>query len=314
MNRVVSRGSWVLRVGALLALFLTAGLPDRLTAQTEAIVNRLAPILAAEDARDFQAGLLGGALADPDTLVRRTAIRALGRIGDPRAIPLLLPVLAQPDVADLHAEAAFALGLLRDSSAVGGLVARLRGATPLRPTAVDEAILALARIGGTEAALFLGQVLRDPTVAQADSGHRAYAAAVRESWRLGRLAPVGALVSAAGNIATTGPAIYGLGRLRAKEAGTLFLEDARATDAAIRQDAVRPLSKNYSQDAGLDRSAVISTLRRAIGDEDPGVQINALRALGTWGDSTLAVDVAPLLDDQFVNVQVTAATTLGQLG
>ncbi len=296
------------------AMLCSAAAPRRLSAQAEAIVNRLAPILAAEDARDFQAGLLGGALVDPDTLVRRTAIRALGRIGDGRAVPLLLPVLSQPDGADLHAETAFALGLLRDSSAVGGLIAWLQGPVPLRPTAVDEGILALARIGGPAAAFFLGQVLRDPTVVRADSGHRAFSAAVRESWRLGRLAPVAALVSAANDAATMGTAIYGLSRLRAREAGTVFLEDARAADAGIRQDAIRPLSQSFAREAALDPTAVTSTLRRAIGDVDPGVQINALRALATWGDSSFSIDVVPLLDDQLVNVQVTAATALGQLG
>lgn len=307
------RGAWYL-VRGLAVVVACAGAPVRLGAQTEAVVNRLAPILAAEDARDFQEGLLGGALVDPDTLVRRTAIRALGRIGDGRAVPLLLPVLAQPDIADLHAEAAFALGLLRDSSAVGGLIAWLQGPVPLRPTAVDEGILALARIGGPEAALFLGQVLRDPAVVRADSGHRAFGAAVREAWRLGRLAPVVALVDAANDAATTAPAVYGLSRLRAREAGTVFLQAARAVDAGIRQDAIRPLSKSFARDASLDASAVTSTLRRAIGDVDPGVRINALRALGTWGDPIHAVDVVPLLDDQFANVQVTAATVLGQLG
>src|SRR5690349_24369020 len=113
------RGAWYV-VRGLTVITLCVSATVRLCAQAEATVNRLAPILAAEDARDYQEGLLGGALLDPDTLVRRTAIRALGRIGDPRAVPLLLPVLQQPDVADLHAEAAFALGLLKDSSAVPG--------------------------------------------------------------------------------------------------------------------------------------------------------------------------------------------------
>ena len=315
MNVPQGRGSRVAgRVMIAVVMLCGAAAPQRLSAQAEAIVNRLAPILAAEDARDFQQGLLGGALIDPDTLVRRTAIRALGRIGDGRAVPLLLPVLTQPDVADLHAETAFALGLLRDSTAVGGLIAWLQGPLPLRPTGVDEGILALARIGGPEAALFVGQVLRDPSVVRGDSGHRAFGAAVRESWRLGRLAPVAALISAAHEAATRGPAVYGLSRLRAKEAGTVFLEEAGSADASVRQDAIRPLSKNFAHDAALGPTTVTSTLRRALGDLDPGVRINALRALATWRDSTFSVDVVPLLDDQLVNVQVTAATALGQLG
>lgn len=308
------RGAWYLVLGGLLGAVVTAAAPQRLSAQTEATVNRLAPILAAEDARDYREGLLGGALLEPDTLVRRTAIRALGRIGDPRAVALLLPVLDQPDVADLHAEAAFALGLLRDSSAVPGLIARLGDQRPLSATAVAEALLALARIGGATAAAFLESVIRDPSVVHADPDGRARGVAVREAWRLGPLAPVQALVSAADDPALTGHAIYGLGRLRAKEAATLFISAARDAEPAVRQDGVRALSKGYATGAGLDATLVVPILTRALGDLDAGVRINALRALGTWADSARALDVVPLLDDASQNVQVTAAATLGALG
>ena len=293
---------------------LCASATVRLCAQTEATVNRLAPILAAEDARDFQEGLLGDALLDPDTLVRRTAIRALGRIGDPRAVPLLLPVLAQPDVADLHAEAAFALGLLRDSSAVPGLIARLRESRPLSANAVDEGILALARIGGPAAAAFLEEILRDPSVVRSDGNVRAKGAAVREAWRLGRLAPIQALIGAANEQGLTGVAVYGLSRLRAKEASGVFVAAARHSEPLVRQDALRVLTRTYAREAGLEATLVLPVLKRGLGDLDAGVRVNALRAIATWADSSLALDVSPLLDDVAPNVQVTAAVTLGALG
>ena len=309
------RGAWYLVRGGVIALACVSA-SVRLCAQTEATVNRLAPILAAEDARDYQEGLLGGALLEPDTLVRRTAIRALGRIGDPRAVPLLLRVLDQPDAFDLHAEAAFALGLLRDSSAVPGLIARLRDQRPLSPTAIDESVLALARIGGPVAATFIAEILRDGSVVRADGsrGGAAKLAAAREAWRLGPLAPVPALAALVNETGFTGPVIYGLGRLRAKEAAPLFVTAASAGEPGVRQDGVRALSKGYAQGAGLDATLVIQTLKHALADLDAGVRVNALRALGTWADSTLAIDVVPLLDDASLNVQVTAAATLGALG
>ncbi len=100
----------ILLSGALLS-------PSLLAAQDEAVVEQLAPVLAAEDARDWQPDLFQRALLAPDSLVRRTAALAAGRIGDLRATPLLLRVLDQPD-STVRVAAAFALGLLGDSAAV----------------------------------------------------------------------------------------------------------------------------------------------------------------------------------------------------
>src|SRR5919198_1476265 len=58
--------------GALLAQ------PGRLKAQQEAVVEQLAPLLAAEDARDFQPDLYRRALVSPDSLVRRVAALGAG--------------------------------------------------------------------------------------------------------------------------------------------------------------------------------------------------------------------------------------------
>src|SRR6266545_4075110 len=97
--------------------------PPRLAAQQEAVVEQLAPLLAAEDARDFQPDLYRRALVSPDSLVRRVA-------------------------------AAFGLGLLRDTAAVQPLIDRLTGVPPLEPVSAAEAVTALAKIGGRRVAEF----------------------------------------------------------------------------------------------------------------------------------------------------------------
>ena len=76
--------------GAGIVLLLAAG---PLAAQQSAIVEQLAPLLAAEDARNFLPELYHKALVSPDSVVRRVAAIGAGRIGDPAAVPLLVPIL-----------------------------------------------------------------------------------------------------------------------------------------------------------------------------------------------------------------------------
>src|SRR3954451_381071 len=130
----------------LCGLILLAGallFPSLLAAQDEAVVEQLAPVLAAEDARDWQPELFQRALLAPDSLVRRTTGLAAGPIGDVRATPLLLRLLDQPD-STVRVAAAFGLGVLRDSSAVEPLIQRLTGLPPLDTATAAEAVTALA--------------------------------------------------------------------------------------------------------------------------------------------------------------------------
>ena len=128
------RGSlWLLWLcGALLQF----GRPDPAAAQEQTVVEQLAPVLAAEDAREFRPELFQRALVAPDSLVRRVAALGAGRIGDLRATPLVVPLLADPD-STVRVAAAFALGLLRDTAAVAAAHRpadrSARRSTPRRP-------------------------------------------------------------------------------------------------------------------------------------------------------------------------------------
>jgi len=296
---------------------LCAGLllPAVARAQEGAAVEQLAPVLAAEDAREWQPGLFQRSLLAPDSVVRRVTALAAGRIGDLGAMPLLLRTLEEPD-STVRVAAAFALGLLRDSAAVQPLIQRLTGLPPLdTPTAV-EAITALAKIGGRRSGEFFAAVLQGKVaLSQADPAP-ATSQILLETWRLGVDAPADALLPFASDSvqATRWRAVYSLGRLRAPSAANQLIAALRDKDPAIRAVAARALIRRYAEASKLDPGTIGGMLTKAVDDADPGVRINALRSLGTYHDSTFVPKIVWGVDDPVVNVRVQVASTLGELG
>jgi cyclophilin family peptidyl-prolyl cis-trans isomerase/HEAT repeat protein len=287
----------------------------RVLAQEPAAVEQLAPLLAAEDARDFRLELFRRALVAPDSLVRRVAAMAAGRIGDLQATPLLQRLLADPD-STVRVTTAFALGLLRDSLAVPWLMDRLTGLPALDAPTAQEAATALAKIGGPRVGGFFSDVLTGSTVLSLDDRASVLSQMILESWRLGRDAPVRALLPFLDdtNVSVRWRAVYAIGRLRPPEAAERLILALRDKDPYPRALAARTLSRAYVDSAKLAPSTVAQLLTRVASDPDPQVRINALRALADYRDSTLVSKLTPLLDDPVPNVQVEAVQTLGQLG
>jgi cyclophilin family peptidyl-prolyl cis-trans isomerase/HEAT repeat protein len=305
------------RVRRLLALSpLLFALPaGPVAAQERTVVEQLAPLLAAEDARDFQPDLFRRALVAPDSLVRRIAVLAAGRIGDFRATPLMLPLLADAD-STVRAAAAFSLGVLRDTAAVQPLIDRLTGLPALDGSAAAAAVTALAKIGGRRSGEFFGAVLGGKVPLSQEDRGPARDRMIAEAWRLGPDAPVTVLLPFMEDTAL-GPrsrAVYSLGRLRAPAAGNRLLLVLRDRDDYTRSLAARALTRAYADTAGLAPSAVSELLVRAADDPSGPVRINALRSLAGYADSTLSGKVVGLLSDPLPGVQVTAAEALGELG
>jgi cyclophilin family peptidyl-prolyl cis-trans isomerase/HEAT repeat protein len=299
-----------------LSLYLWAGLSATTLAraQEEAVVEQLAPVLAAEDSRDFQPQLFERALVAPDSVVRRVAAMAAGRIGDFRATPLLLRVLDQPD-STVRVAAAFALGLLSDSAAVEPLIERLTGLPPLDTATATEAVTAIAKTGGRRAAEFYASVLNGKVALTQIDGAPARNQMLLESWRLGTDAPAAALLPFADDTvqAVRWRAVYSLGRLRAPAAATHLIAALQAEDAATRATAARALNREFAVAAKLEPATVSGLLGRAVDDPDAGVRINALRSLASYRDSSRADLIASRLDDPDPNVRVQAASSLGEL-
>ena len=284
-------------------------------AQEEAIVEQIAPLIAAEDARDFKPDLFSRGLVAPDSLVRRIAALGAGRIGDLRATAVVARLLSDPD-STVRVAAAFSLGLLRDTAAVSPLTDRLTGLPALEPTTAVEAITALAKIGGPSVGSFFAGVLGGKTVLSQEDRAPGVNEIVLQSWRLGPDAPVANLLPFMDdtNPGVRWRAVYALGRLRSPAAAARMLLALRDPESYIRSLAARALSRGYAQAAHLAPATVADVLARLASDPNVQVRTNALIALGSYHDSTLAVRIVPQLDDQNPNVQVAAAEAMGNLG
>jgi cyclophilin family peptidyl-prolyl cis-trans isomerase/HEAT repeat protein len=300
---------------ACMAVSLALFQPGGAEAQEQAVVEQLAPVLAAEDARDWRQDLFQRSLLASDSVVQRVAAMAAGRIGDFRATPLLLRTIEQPD-STVRVAAAFALGLLRDTAAVQPLIERLTGLPPLDvPTAV-EAVTAVAKIGGRRSADFFAAVLQGKVVLSQADPLPATTQILLEMWRLGRDAPADALLPFTRDTvqSTRWSAVYSLARLRAPAGANQLLASLRDTDPATRAQAVRALVRDYTVAAKLTPSTIAGIVARAVDDADPGVRINALRSLATYRDSTFVPKIAWRVEDPVPNVRVQVASTLGELG
>ncbi len=295
---------------------LSAGQPAGALAQDEAVVNQLANVLAAEDARRFDPPLFTEAARFPDPLVRRRAALAMGRIGDTTALGTLVELLSDEDSL-VQEDAAFALGVMRSPAALAPLrertlqILRAGGRSP-----TVEAVTAIAKIGGADAAAVIDDILRQAS-GSIQSGEDLPVAlqAVGDAWRLGEDAPVTLLLQVAqsGNAAFRRRAVYSLARLRAPQAGAVLRNAATDSVIELRQWAARALTAQFVDTAGLGRDAIAPIVSQLVDDDDPGVRINALRALATYADARLAQVALDHTTDPEPNVRVEALAALGRL-
>ena len=302
--------------GLLLAAVLPAAAPDA-RAQDPAVIEAAATILQAEDARAFDPLVFAATARHASPLVRSMAAFGMGRIGDPRALDLLLELVRDPD-STVTRDAAFALGLLRDPGALPTLRDLVVTVPPDQQHETHaEAMTAVLKIGGAGALDILVEVL-NPWAARAATAVPPLVAEVGlgQAWRLGALAPVGPIVEFVVSpvIRARMAALYTLARLRAPGGADALLDALESPDPDIRKVAVRALTAQYADTVGLDRAALAARVRRLASDDDPQTRIDALRALGTFRDSSLGPAAVDRLADADPNVRVQALLTLADLG
>jgi cyclophilin family peptidyl-prolyl cis-trans isomerase/HEAT repeat protein len=297
--------------------------PERERASlTDGEVDAIATILRLEDHRAFDPDTFGRLAAFPAVEVRRRAVIAVGRIGGPDAAPFLIHVLDRDPSPAVRADAAFALGILGDSSAA--VVGALRRAAPadripVRPeegTVVVEVVGALGRLGSDGARAHVVDMLRRVQRADDPIARSIAAEALLTLWKF----PTGQgrAVSALRFVDHPDPelrwrAALALVRLGVPEAAPRFLTLLDDPDSRVRSLAARGLASPTVDSADL-ATTVLPALATALGDPHPHVRVNALRAIATFGDRTPTDAILGRLRDGDPNVAVAAASSLASLG
>lgn len=290
------------RPGALAGILLTAcaggpraALPRPTASHDVAMLGRL---LEAADARRADTVLFDRALTASDPIVRRTAALALGQVRVAARFGRLHTLVSDPDTG-VAANAAFALGLARDSSPAA--LAALRRALSSAVATGAEAAWALGEIGGPAREVIVA-ALAEPHPAAVTAGLLVAASRIRP-------VPVGAVVPllGSGDPLVLRSAAYALGRPRAPGGVRALLGAVRARDAEARTYVARGLALAAAGDSLAD--SALAALRSLARDGAPHVRVAALGSLGSYGPrarEALTLGTA----DADANVRVAAAQAM----
>jgi HEAT repeat protein len=242
--------------------------------------------------------LLVEQLQAEDLETRHAAVVGLGRIGDRRATPALLDVLAQD--ASLTIVTAGALARIGDPLAFEPLLALVGHPDP----AVRQVVIAaLNSIGHPAMAGRIGPLLRDPEPHVRESaariagyfGYRECAAELLASCR-------------DGEVAVRQAAVEHLCFLDDDRVITVLLGALDDPDPGLRAAAVRSLGR-------LEDARVCPPLRAALLDGDPWVRYFTARALGEQRHAAAIDDLVRVaLDDPAGHVRLAGIDALGRIG
>lgn len=260
-----------------------ADLPDPLSR-----MEILTRILVLEDSRSLGDGAISGFLQHEDPAVRRRAVLAAGRIGDPLVVPRLTQRLKDPE-AEVRRATAFALGVMGSGEGAPALMAALddpdaatrgRAAEALGRTGQSSAGPAIARAFRKALPPSIGAPLR----IRGDDPGRA-----DDPWielrlhlvALARLKDPGSLAAAvlgadATPLVDWWVSVWAAMRVADPRLTPILLAGTGAEDAYIRSLAARGLG-------ALKDPSHLGVVRRLVDDADPGVVVQALRAVGAIG-------------------------------
>lgn len=302
-------------------------------------VGTYARLMAMTDSRTFDKALVDSALASTWSPLRWAAALGVGQVGSAHGMPgapLLKSLLNDRDVR-VASNAAYALGLLRDTTAVKSLSASLTGKAAI----AREAAWALGEIGlSAKAAIAAG--LAAPARDEALTIQLLFAAAKLRPVPVASVRPYLAIArppsliyaavyaiarnrSAAGvrDLITLGTnadflkayttdARRGIGSPRSLSPSINPTADAYVLPGPARERARAELARGLTKQAAGDSLGEMATavLLGLANDPHPHVRINAVRSLATYGIKARAAVVGATRDVD-ANVRIAGAQSLG---
>jgi len=273
-----------------------------------------ARVLAAADARRPDTAAIAAAIASGNAAVRREGALAAGQLHLRAAAPALRALLRDAD-STVAARAAFSLALIRDSASIAALDSALSYAAPV----ASQAAFALGEIG---------EPARAAIIARADSALPLVRAELLLASAKLRPVPHAPAIAAltSDDPCVRWAAAYALSRPRVPAGVSAMISFAhdprlREPDGSVpahagayecspsetRAQVARALVRGATGDSLAAPALVV--LRSLAADGAPHVRINALRSLGTFGDSAIAPIVGATRDPD-PNVRVAAAQSL----
>ena len=313
-------------LAALLSLISVPAYGQRLPAGVgDGEVALYARLLAMTDTRQVDTALVARGLSSKWRPLRAAATLAIGQVGPERGmvgVGRLRALLADADVT-VAANAAYALGLLRDTASIGDLSRALSASHEV----AREAAWAMGEIGApARAAIITGL----KSVKEHDTAiHLLLAAAKLRPVPLADIEPY--LRDAHPSVAWA--AAYAIARNRAP-GGVRPLIDLEASPALgarpqhpdrsadtsppyadsatgnqrTRAEIARGLAKSAAGDSLAARAFAV--LARLVADVDPHVRVNAVRSLGTYGPIAKP-SLIYATHDYDPNVRIAAAQSFG---
>lgn len=327
MRKLVAIGFWLLASGC-------ASVPVRQSSLTAENVSEYAALLRMADSRTLDTVIVDRGSASSSPAVRAQAARAIGQVGRAQSRPrvAMLRTLLRGTDGRVAAEAAFSLGLLRDTASVADLTEALTWSSPVAReaawslgqigNAARDAIVGALRRGhadpGTRSQLLLASAKLTPVPAQSVTAYfddpnpsvvwaAAYAisrtrtgAGLRALWALGDSLEARAPALRPGS---DPPAAF-------FDAGRAPYIEPEWLPFRIRAEVARMLTRSVAGDSLADLA--IPSLVNYAKDPHPHVRINALRALGSYGSRARAHVITGARDGD-ANVRIAAVQSLASV-